>query len=234
MKNNTENAKRIASGALALSLAASIPAMAYAEDRVHIVKEGEYLGLIAEAYCGKGYDYLWDYLAKYNHIEDPTLIYPGQVILIPSDLSAALDYSVPENNVIYPEDEIYVVKAGDLLGCIANRRYKQENEMAEHKLSEQAITDKVSTYNQKSDPNVIEVGEIILLPCYEKLITIAEWDYTDEYNRMGWRLNHPEGCHPCTPIDPYQTQIICTPGCPPIFINPCFVPPCGHTLCRHK
>lgn len=231
MKTNTEFSKRIASGALALSVTATAAAgMAYADgDIVHIVKEGEWLGKIAEYYFGKGNDYLWHDIAVYNNI-DGSLIYPGQKIIIPGSLIASLNYNVEEDNTIYPEDEAYVAKSGDILWCIATNRYRQDNENAEHKLSEQALVDKLSTYNQKSDPNAVEVGEVIYLPCFEKLSKVVEWDYTDEYNRMGWRLNHPEGCHPCGPIDPYQMQIICTPGCPPIFINPCFEhpePQCG-------
>ena len=67
----------------------------------YIVKKGDTLSSIASKY---GLTY--QYLAKYNNIVNPNLIYPGQVIKIPS------------NN-----KEVYIVKKGDTLSGIA-KKYK--------------------------------------------------------------------------------------------------------------
>ena len=65
----------------------------------YIVKKGDTLSAIASRY---GLTY--QYLAKYNNIINPNLIYPGEVIKIPSN-----------------SNEVYVVKKGDTLSGIAKR-----------------------------------------------------------------------------------------------------------------
>lgn len=75
---------------------------------VYIVKKGDTLSKIASLY---GLTY--QYLASYNNIINPNLIYPGEVIKIPS------------NN-----EQVYVVKKGDTLSAIAKRYNTTYQELA--------------------------------------------------------------------------------------------------------
>ena len=43
---------------------------------------------------------------------------------------------------------------------------------------------------------------------------VVQNDYTAEYNRMGWILNHPNGCKPCE----------IKPDCNPAIVIPCYDP----------
>lgn len=74
-------------------------------------------------------------LVNLNHIPDPNLIYPGQVLLIPSD--AALEAS-------------YQVKIGDTLSAIARRFGTTVQELAQ--------------LNHITDVNLIYPGQILQLP----------------------------------------------------------------------
>ena len=135
MKNNT---KRFLSLALAGTVISGVPVAAVANDEVagtiqtqesakefnYIVKEGDTLGKIAETFFGNAAYY--ELLAKYNNLEDPGLIFLGDVIVIPETLLELLnvEYGVNtqeelvENN--WEADKTYTVKDGDTLYCIVN------------------------------------------------------------------------------------------------------------------
>lgn len=68
-------------------------------DRIYVVKAGDTLSEI-----GAAYGVPWQELASYNGIENPNLIYPGQIIRIPVD-----------------GERVYTVKAGDTLSEIGER-----------------------------------------------------------------------------------------------------------------
>ena len=93
MKNIT---RRLLSFALAGTLTVGVPVAAHAADNNtdkvvyedtmldttnYIVKEGDTLGKIAEKFYGNAAYY--EYLALYNGMENPALIFPGQIITIP-------------------------------------------------------------------------------------------------------------------------------------------------------
>ena len=223
MKNST---KKLLSFALAGTIVAGVPVAASAENNnnknettieetyddtiEYVVKNGDTLGRIAELYYGNaGY---WEQLASYNHMKDPNELYIGQRILLPKTLPMILDYvpyncnptyvepTTPTVN-IYPEDTTYTVKSGDTLYCIVRVLYG---------LTNQEAVDKLATYNGLSDPNRISMGQVLLIPCIEKLNQVQQNDYSAEYNRMGWILNHPEGCKP-KPCDPCYVPTPCVP-----------------------
>lgn len=217
--NNTT--KKVLSFVLAGTVVAGAPVVAHAdnsnEERIieeemettnYVVKEGDTLGKIAEKFYGNAAYY--EQLAAYNHIDYCSLIFPGQIITIPKTLTVEnnIVYNYENNEVVvnaYEADKTYTVKEGDTLYCIVRTQYG---------LTNQEAVDKLATYNGLSDPNRISRGQVLLIPCVEKLLQVVQNDYTDEYNRMGWILNHPNGCKPC------ETYI---PVCPPM---PCQPMPC--------
>ena len=211
--------KRIASLALAGVLTAGIPTMANAmnneptsiestketKDTEYTVKDKDTLGKIALKYYGNS-DY-WYLISEYNHLENPNMIYVGQKLKIPADLSTILEYD--QDYTKYEADKTYTVKKGDTMYCIVRMEYGKEN---------QETVDKLATYNNLSDPNRISVGQVLLIPCIEKLENVVANDYTEEYNRMGWILYHKN--NPCRP----------NPWCPepPRPLPPCHEQmPCG-------
>ena len=214
-----ERNRRLASLALAGAITAGVPTVAYAEssepaaieetqeqtEKEYIVREKDTLGKIAERYYGNsGY---WELLAQYNHLADPNVLSIGQKIKIPTDILTLLEYD--ENYTEYEADKTYTVKKGDTLYCIVRVQYG---------LTNQEAVDKLATYNNMSDPNRIYVGQVLLIPTIEKLQNVVAYDYTDEYNRMGWILNHPE--HPWK-HDPFKPM----PPFGPEFPEP--IPPFG-------
>ncbi len=206
--------RRLASLALAGTITAGVPTIAFAEnseptvieetqeqtEKEYIVREKDTLGKIAKKYFGNsGY---WELLAEYNHLTDPNVLYIGQKIKIPTDILTLLEYD--ENYTEYEADKTYTVKKGDTLYCIVNAQYGLKNQEA---------VDKLATYNNMSDPNRIYVGQVLLIPTVEKLENIIANDYTDEYNRMGWILNHQECPWKHRPFKPF-------PPCGPEFPKP--------------
>lgn len=224
MKKNT---KRFLSFAVAGTIMAGASTVAHAEaptqepavieqtqekTNTYTVKEGDTLGKIAKRFFGS--EVYYEQLAQYNHIADPAKIWVGDVIEIPDDLLQLLTVDLYD----YEHDKTYTVQKGDTLYCIVRVQYGLHNQEA---------VDKLATYNNLCDPNALQVGQVLLIPCVEKLMEVNQNDYTEEYNRMGWRLNHPE-CQPW--VDEWGW--VWWPACPPPEpcepCNPCeeFVPPC--------
>lgn len=192
MKKNT---KRLLSFAMAGTIMASVPTVARAEapvteptnieethERVntYTIKEGDTLGSIAKRFFGSEIYYLE--LAEYNHIPDPAKIWAGEVLEIPEDLMELLTVDLYD----YEHDKSYTVKEGDTLFRIARVQYETHN---------RDVVDKLATYNGLCDPNLLRVGQVLSIPVIEKLMEVDQYDYTEEYRRMEWILNHPE-CHP--------------------------------------
>lgn len=223
-----KTARRLLSFALASTIMASVPVVAHAQgngnsnDVVYedvlnttnyIVKEGDTLGKIAEMFYGNAAYY--EYLANYNHMDNPALIFPGQIITIPNQLIIP-NYSQEATIVeAYPEDTTYTVQRGDTLYCIVRVLYG---------LTNQEAVDKLATYNNLSDPNKLVAGQVLIIPCLEKLQRVVQNDYTEEYNRMGWKLNHP-GCTSYQPAQPYPgCDFIIIPVCPNTVIDNGYCP----------
>ena len=225
-----KNTKRILSLALAGTVVAGVPvASAHAEETsveaveeaalsttTYVVQDGDYLGKIAKKFYGNAA--FWEALADYNGLEDPNKLAIGQVLTIPRDVNELLTFEVPEVQEVveetqeFAEDKTYTVKSGDTLYCIVRTQYG---------LTNQEAVDKLATYNGLADPNRISLGQVLLIPEVDKLMQVVQNDYTAEYNRMGWILNHPNGCKPCE-IKPNCSTVVvpCTP-CVPYVVQPC-------------
>ena len=176
-----ESTKKLLSFALASTLVAGVPVAAHADNTVSIkgvveeagdivfytVKDGDTLGKIAERYYGDAA--YWEQLAAYNNMQYPSKLAIGQAVLLPRYLPM-LEYApcVPtqdnqEATVVvdnYAEDSTYTVKKGDTLYCIVRVQYG---------LTNQEAVDKLATYNGLSDPNRLSVGQVLYIPCIEKL-----------------------------------------------------------------
>lgn len=234
MKNTT---KKFLSFALASTLVAGVPvAEAHAECTngttietsnesitYYVVKDGDTLGKIAQNFYGEAG--LWEQLATFNQLRYPSKLSIGQVIAVPRDLTVlygcvyvpynetqTVVVETPQPVVVVPQcedDSTYTVKNGDTMYCIVRVLYN---------LTSQEAVDKLATYNNLADPNRIVEGQVLRIPSYERLMAVKQNDYTEEYNRMGWILNHQQDeceaeiiwvdpCHPWYPMPP-------KPGCP--------------------
>lgn len=101
----------------------------------YIVKGGDTLSGIAQVY-----GLTWQQLAEYNHLENPNLIYPNQVIKIPT-------FGNTPTNDNYID---YVVKSGDTLSKIATMYGTTWQKIAE--------------FNHLANPNLIYPNQIIKIP----------------------------------------------------------------------
>ena len=52
-------------------------------------------------------------------------------------------------------------------------------------LKNQEAVDKLATYNNLSDPNRLSVGQVLLIPSIDKLLSVQQRDYSEQYNKMG-------------------------------------------------
>ena len=95
---------------------------------IYIVKKGDTLSKIASIY-----NLNYKYLAKYNNINNPNLIYPGQAIKIPNETNS----------------KIYIVKRGDDLTKIANMFNTTVNDLV--------------TLNDIKKPDLIYPGQKIII-----------------------------------------------------------------------
>lgn len=64
--------------------------LAIDDGRFYVVKSGDTLWGIAKRFCGRGD--LYRVIAKENNIKNPNLIYPGQVIKLPKEVSIDVLY----------------------------------------------------------------------------------------------------------------------------------------------
>jgi len=87
--------------------------------QTYVVESGDTLWHIAETYLDSPYQYLS--LAAYNSIENPDLIYPGQIIGFSKGKITDIAASIDLENVAQGElsGEHYVVEDGDSLWSIA-------------------------------------------------------------------------------------------------------------------
>lgn len=97
--------------------ASAVARPALAQDAVHVVARGEQLGFIARRYGISLAD-----LIAYNGISNPSLIYVGQRLLIPSGSSGSAQEAEPTASPASPvgaASDSYVVQRGDTLSEIA-------------------------------------------------------------------------------------------------------------------
>lgn len=223
-----ENTRKLLSFVLASTIIAGAPAASNAEEIksevsiyetnkdtiTYTVKEGDTLGKIAKRYFGN--ECYYEELAKYNNLIDPNVLSVGQVINIPNDLLSLLSLEYSKD---YECDKTYTVKEGDTLYCIVRVQYG---------LTNQEAVDKLATYNNLSDPNCLYNGQVLLIPCKDKLMEVKQNDYSEQYNAMGYRLYHQENkCEKPTkiiinPCGTYEQVFVPCEGW--VYYYPVFVP----------
>lgn len=106
------------------------------EEVIYIVKKNDTLSKIAKAY-----NTTYQEIAKLNNIKNPNLIFVGQKLVIPTT-----DKDVPKAT----EEQVYIVVKNDTLSKIAKAYNTTYQILAE--------------YNNISNPNLIFVGQKILIP----------------------------------------------------------------------
>lgn len=129
----------------------------------HTVAEGEGLWQIAEERYGSGYN--WVDIARANNISNPDQIVAGTVLVLPSvepkertvseaiqDAQEALTQRIEERGGRI-ETTTYTVVEGDTLWSIAERKYSDGYRWSQ-----------IAEQNEISNPNYIEVGQVITLP----------------------------------------------------------------------
>lgn len=177
------NKKKVVSIALATILLGGTSAGAITDNDntdyyTYIVQDGDTLGKIVNdnygsvKYC--------DAVAEYNNLENPDLIYTGDVINIPKELS----YDYKGNTIIvkaYEPDKFYTIKPNDTLYDITKEIYG---------VNDRYTVDKLATYNDLFDPNYLYIDQVLSIPCKEKLEKVVPNDYTEAYRFLEWRMNH--------------------------------------------
>ena len=113
----------------------------------YIVRQGDILGNISMAIYGTSRR--WQELARYNDIEDPAKIMPGDVIKFDANDGSAAQYQALSSNESW---ETTVVNVGDTLGSIAFKVYGTHKNW---KLLWRQNEDTVS------NPNQLEVGQTL-------------------------------------------------------------------------
>lgn len=118
----------------------------------YTVKEGDTLFLIAEKYYGDGYRY--DMVAKENNLTSVDQIEVGQVLQIPK-LEIEQATGGGKTTIWGPriEGNTYTVVEGDWLSKIAGRAY-----------GDIYAYDKIAKANNIQNPNLIEVGMVLVIP----------------------------------------------------------------------
>lgn len=148
-------------------------------DVIYTVKKGETLTGISLMFYGDIKYY--KELASYNGIENPDFIIEGTKLNIPVTLSEVK--IKPNTNKQNNNNITHVVRKNDYLISIVRYYYGDKNVMEN--------VNKLATYNELKDPNILIEGDVLLIPELEILVSITPNDYTLAYQRLEWRLNHP-------------------------------------------
>ena len=148
-------------------------------DVIYTVKKGETLTGISLMFYGNIKYY--KELASYNGIENPDFIIEGTKLNIPVTLSEVK--IKPNTNKQNNNNITHVVRKNDYLISIVRYYYGDKNVMEN--------VNKLATYNELKDPNILIEGDVLLIPELEILVSITPNDYTLAYQRLEWRLNHP-------------------------------------------
>ena len=153
-------------------------------DVIYTVKKGETLTGISLMFYGDIKYY--KELASYNGIENPDFIIEGTKLNIPVTLSEVK--IKPNTNKQNNNNITHVVRKNDYLISIVRYYYGDKNVMEN--------VNKLATYNELKDPNILIEGDVLLIPELEILVSITPNDYTLAYQRLEWRLNHPGEDYP--------------------------------------
>lgn len=150
-------------------------------DVIYTIKKGETLSGIALMFYGNATYY--KELAEFNHIENPDVIFEGQKLIVPRTISNIVVTPEVNPEPVYTDTITHVVNKNDYLISIVRYYYGNKNVMDR--------VNKLATYNELEDPNLLSVGQVLLIPNVEVLDMIIPNDYTLAYQRLEWRINHP-------------------------------------------
>ena len=200
-----KNAKRFLSFVLAGSLVAGVPVSSNAQSNneeksittrentlSYTVCDGDNLGLISEMYFGSP-KYALE-LARFNHIKNPELIFSGQIIRIPEYLHKYLVDTYPRE---FAPDTYYTIEEGDYLFKIVKEQYDEDSIL---------YVNKLATYNELDDPNIIRVGDVLAIPEKAKLYRIEPNDYSLQYQMLEFRMAHPGEDYPDWILEALEVQ----------------------------
>ena len=149
-------------------------------DYDYIVKEGDTFESLSNTFFEEPNHA--EAIAKYNNMEVNTPLQPGSTIKIAKTLKILYGPTFTGTNkearivqMVYPEDEVYVVKAGDSLSKIIKNRYGKYT---------QDKIEKLAFYNNIENPDLIFEGQEIKIPCEEKLqhIELPQSNLTYDYD----------------------------------------------------
>ena len=125
------------------------------EERVYVVKKGDYLWKIAQEVYGSGYN--WVDIAKANKLKNPGVLYKGQKLKLPKVDKKTLTQKPNQKTKIDADqvikDDHYKVQKGDNLWKVAVRAYQDGYKWVE-----------IAKANKLKNPNVIEVGQELAIP----------------------------------------------------------------------
>ncbi len=122
--------------------------------RIHVVKKGEHLWMIAEKYYGSGYNAID--IAKANKIKNPNIIYVGQKLIIPQvkprkpTTGKIAKVSTQKRKASFKK---YTVKKGDYLWKIALEAYVDGYAWI-----------KIARANKIKNPSLIYPGQKLIIP----------------------------------------------------------------------
>ena len=121
----------------------------------HTVVPGEHLWSISQKYYGNGYN--WVDIAEENALQDPGLIYSGQILTIPrAEVKVLPEILIAQNTANEPiTSDSYTVVKGDNLWKIAVRAYQDGYAWPKIYQANQDIV---------RNPGLIEVGWTLKIP----------------------------------------------------------------------
>jgi tetratricopeptide (TPR) repeat protein len=118
---------------------------------LHKVQPGESLSSIAKQYYG---DYKkYNVIAQYNHIQDVTIVRPGQTIMIPNLTPATRPAEQAPTNLKSDEFVLHTVKAGESVSKLAMIYYGDYKKF--HIIAQ---------YNHMDDATLLKAGDQIKIP----------------------------------------------------------------------
>lgn len=124
------------------------------KNKIHVVKKGEHLWMIAERYYGSGYNAID--IAQANQLKNPNLIFAGQKLVIPTvkprkpTTGKIANMSTEQRKVKVKE---YRVKKGDYLWKIALEVYGDGYAWV-----------KIAKVNKLKNPSLIYPGQKLIIP----------------------------------------------------------------------
>lgn len=128
--------------------------------KTYTVKKGDHLWKIAKEVYGSGYN-AYD-IAKANKITNPSVIFSGQVLVIPSVI-------VKEKTVVAQAKTVNEVKAKEAKKEVSVTNYTIKREDSLWKIAKEVYQDpyqwvKIAKANKLVNPNIIHQGNVLTIP----------------------------------------------------------------------